>query len=84
MSHWGMYCSSAAGMSDSIGLMMSDISLYAEELIYYNISYSALYPRRQPWFNCDIHQEIYYISLVLIKTYKLIRARAVTLVGPIR
>jgi len=49
-------------MSDNIGLMTSDISLYAEELIYY-ISYSALYPRQQPWFNFDIHLEI-YISLV--------------------
>ena len=24
------------------------------------ISYSALYPRQQPWFNCDIHQEIHF------------------------
>ena len=40
--------------------------------LYYKtreISYSALYPRQQPWFNCDIHQEISlrYIANVVHK-----------------
>jgi hypothetical protein len=40
-------------------LIRSDLSiLIAQRLLILHIAYLALYPRQQPWFNCDIHQGI--------------------------